>query len=250
MAVFNTKNSGGLNSSPVGSPGGAVLDNAMKETMNNRSITRVGAWNVRGLLKAGKLHIVEQEAQANGLGVLGLSETHWKGVGHFNTRSGNCIYFSGNQTDSSNGVAFLLPKTTARAVLGYNPVSDRIITIKIKSNPFNINIVQVYAPTAEASKETLEMYYEQLDNTINQLPSGEILIVMGDMNAKIGRSTTIGEELNQIIGPFGLGARNERGNRMLLFCQEHNLTIATRYFNTTTDAYTHGNRQGIDIGTK
>ncbi|XP_050293721.1 craniofacial development protein 2-like [Anthonomus grandis grandis] len=157
-----------------------------------------------------------------------MSETHWKGSGHYTTDSGNTIYFSGNDTESRNEVAFLLPRSTAKAVLGYNAV--RIITIKIKSQPFNVNVIQAYAPTSDSSDEAIEAFYKQLNATINELPKNEILVVTGDMNAKIGKTKDIDEQLKGIIGSFGLGTRNERGERMLQFCQEQNLTIANTLF--------------------
>ena len=75
MALSNAKYSGGVNSLPIGSPGEAALDDAMQIAINTRNRIRIGTWNTRGLLQTGKLYIVEQEAQARGLDVLGISET-------------------------------------------------------------------------------------------------------------------------------------------------------------------------------
>ena len=230
MALSNAKYSGGVNSLPIGSPGEAALDDAMQIAINTRNRIRIGTWNTRGLLQTGKLYIVEQEAQARGLDVLGISETHWKGNGYFKTKIGNTVYFSGNDSESRNGVAFILPGQTAKAVLGYQAINDRIITVKISSHPININVIQVYAPTAEADEEEVEAFFGQLNRTINTLPRQEILIILGDMNAKIGKATTIEDHLKQIIGPFGLGTLNERGDWMLQFCQEQSLTIANTLF--------------------
>jgi len=78
-----------------------------------------------------------------------------------------------------------------RSVLGYKAVSDRIIIIKIKAHPLNINIVQTYAPTAYAADEDIVAYYEQLDGVVNEIPSNEILMVIGDINARVDfRRTT------------------------------------------------------------
>ena len=76
----------------------------------------------------------------------------------------------------------------------------------------------------------MEAFFGQLNRTINTLPRQEVLIILGDMNAKIGKATTIEDHLKQIIGPFGLGTLNERGDRMLQFCQEQSLTIANTLF--------------------
>ncbi|XP_071580973.1 uncharacterized protein [Temnothorax nylanderi] len=211
MASFSVKFSGGLNSSPIGSPGGAALNDATRNGINLRNNLQIGTWNTRGLLQIGKLLIVEREIQSLKLDIVGLSETHWKGEGHFSTASGNVIYFSGHNSESRNGVALLLSRTTNKSVLGYN-------------------IIQVYAPTAESTEEAIETFYEQLENTINDLPRGEIPVVMGDVNANIGRTTVIDQQLKEVLGRFGMGTRNDRGDRMLQFCQEHNLTIANTLF--------------------
>lgn len=69
----------------------------------------------------------------------------------------------------------LVPKTATRFVLGYKPISDRIMTVKIKSSPFNLNVVQVYAPTTEATEEDIDNFYTQLESTIKDLPRREIV---------------------------------------------------------------------------
>ncbi|XP_072757730.1 uncharacterized protein [Anoplolepis gracilipes] len=230
MALSNAKYSGGINSLLIGSPGKAALDDAMQKAINTRNGTRIGTWNTRGLFQTGKLHTVEQEAKAAGLDVLGILETHRTGNGYFKTKAGNTVYFSGNDTESRNGVAFILTGPTAKAVLGYRTVNDHIITVKIRARPININVIQVYAPTAKSSEETVEAFFDQLSRTINVLPKQEILIILGDMNAKVGQTTTIKDHLKQIIGPFGLGIKNKRGDRMLQFCQEQSLTIANTIF--------------------
>lgn len=200
--------------------------NAVKQT--NRRPIKLGTWNVRGLLKTGKLHIVENEMRNYNLALLGLSETHWKGSGHFSTGSGNTVYFS-SKNESKNGVAFLVPRTINDRVAGYNPISDRIIGIKIRASPCNINVLQVYAPTADSSEQEIEEFYGELELAIVQIPRREILMVSGDMNAKVG-STRDEEHLRNTVGRFGMGTRNERGERLIQFCQEKSLTIASTCF--------------------
>lgn len=175
-------------------------------------------------------YILERESQARRLDVVGISEAHWTGIGYFRIRTGNTIYFSGSDIESRNGVAFILAGPITKAILGYKVVNDCITAIKIRLRPVNINVIQVYAPTAESSEEEMEAFFDQFNATISELPRREILIVMGDMNAKIGQTTIIEDDLKQIIGSFGLGIRNELGDRMLQFCQKQNLTIVNTLF--------------------
>ncbi|XP_028178544.1 craniofacial development protein 2-like [Ostrinia furnacalis] len=201
-------------------------NSATGKTFKLREDKRIGTWNVRGLLMAGKLNILENEILRCGVEVCGLSETHWKGQGHFLTDK-NVIYFSGNDNESINGVAFLLPRQLRHCVLGYEPVSDRIMSIKLKATPINLNIVQVYAPTSSYSIEMLENFYSDLERTISKIPSREMLMIIGDLNAKIGENA---QTLGHVAGPYGLGKRNERGERLIQFAAEKNLIIANSLF--------------------
>ena len=79
----------------------------------------------------------------------------------------------------------MVNKNINKAVLGYWPVSDRIIMLNIQGKPFNIVIVQVYAPTSASTDDEIEECYNLLESTIDQLKSNEVLVVMGDLNAKV-----------------------------------------------------------------
>ncbi|GFS26835.1 endonuclease-reverse transcriptase [Elysia marginata] len=88
----------------------------------------------------------------------------------------------------------------------YNPVSDRILTVKLNTKPVALNIIQVYAPTSVSTQEEAEQFYSDLQAIKDKMPKREVCIIMGDFNAKVGE----GLELESGIGPFGLGERNER----------------------------------------
>ncbi|XP_012553302.2 LINE-1 reverse transcriptase homolog [Bombyx mori] len=204
----------------------ALHGNWTTGTLKIRHIQKIGTWNVRGLMQPGKLHILEKEITRCELNVCGLSETHWKSNGHFLTDA-HAIYFSGNNTKSSNGVAIVIPKGINDCVMGYESVSDRVLSIRIKAAPINLDIIQVYAPTSSSSDKDLEDFYCDLENTMSKIPNRELLIVMGDLNSKIGANAN---QLSQTAGKFGLGQRNERGERLLEFAADHNLVICNSFF--------------------
>ncbi|CAG4964895.1 unnamed protein product [Colias eurytheme] len=89
--------------------------NSATDEMNTRKSLRVphrtGTWNVRGLNQPGKLQIVENEMERKNVQLLGISETHWNGQGHFTSDLGNAVYFSGPEQGSSRGVAFIVPQS-------------------------------------------------------------------------------------------------------------------------------------------
>lgn len=194
-----------------------------------RTDHRIGTWNIRGLIKPGKRSIVEKEMESYKLSILGVSETHMRGNGHFRTTAGNTMYFSGNTNASLHGVGIILSPEINKCVLGYNPVSDRIITVKLNTKPCTLNIIQIYAPTSQSSEEELEDFYGTLGDTLNKIPNREIMLILGDWNAKVG-TTEADDELRQVVGKYGLGTRNERGTRFIDFCIDKNLCILNTCF--------------------
>ena len=88
---------------------------------------------------------------------------------------------------------------------------------------FNITVIQVYAPTSNA--EEAERFYEDLQDLLELTPKKDILFIIGDWNAKVGSQETPG-----VTDKFGLGIRNEAGQRLIEFCQENALVIANTLF--------------------
>ncbi|CAF4845366.1 unnamed protein product [Pieris macdunnoughi] len=194
-------------------------NNTTGNSVKLRKIQKIGTWNVRGFLKPGKLNIVEREVTRCGLSICGLTETHWRSNGHFFTDA-HAVYFSSSDDSSQNGVAILIPKHQNNSVIGYEAVSDRIMSMKLKASPVNLNLIQAYAPTSEPLPLVLESFYQDLQATIAKIPNRELLIIMGDFNAKIGSNSA---QYSKSVGNFGLGVRNERGERFTQFADENNM---------------------------
>ncbi|XP_072043067.1 craniofacial development protein 2-like [Amphiura filiformis] len=133
---------------------------------------------------------------------------------------------STNEGKREFGVGFILDRNTARSFLGFNPISDRIISLRLHGHPFNISIVQVYAPTSTASDEAMENFYGQLQDVLDKIPSKDMLIILGGWNAKVGKS----DIKSRSIGKFGLGERNDRGDSLEEFCQANDLIVGNTLF--------------------
>ena len=142
----------------------------------------------------------------NNIKVVGVSELWWLGQGRFTTDNENMFIFSGKESGGKRGVGFIIEKETAKCVLGYDPISERVMTVRIQGHPINISIIQVYAPTSEAADEDIEDFYETVQSAMDSIPKRDFLIIMGDWNAKIGRT-----EKSECVGQYGLGTRNEGG---------------------------------------
>ena len=109
----------------------------------------------------------------------------WKNFGETTTEEGHKVFISGKEDKHEHDTGFLVHKDIVNTVMGCRPVSSRLITIRLRAVPFNITIVQVYAPTSEYDDNEREAFYDQLQNVIDQTPK-DILVVQGDWKAKVG----------------------------------------------------------------
>ena len=139
--------------------------------------------------------------------ILGISELRWTGMGEFNSDD-NYIYYCGQVSLRRNGVAIIVNKRVRNAVLGCNLKNDRMISVHFKGKPFNIMVIQVYAPTSNA--EEVEKLYEDLQDLLELTPPEDVLFIIRDWNAKVGSQETPG-----VTGKFGLGIWNEAGQRLI-----------------------------------
>ena len=117
----------------------------------------------------------------------------------------------------------MVNKRVLNAVLGCNLKNDRMISVHFQGKPFNITVIQVYAPTSNAEEAEVEQFYEDLQGPLELTPN--VLFIIGDLNAKVGSQETPG-----VTGKFSLGVWNEGGQRLIEFCQENPLVIANTLF--------------------
>ena len=100
-----------------------------------------------------------------------------------------------------------------------------MISVHFQGKPFNITVIQVYAPTSNAEEAEVEPFYEDLQDRLELTPKQDVLFIIGDWNAKVGSQETPG-----VTGKFGFGIRNEARQRLIEFCQENALVIANTLF--------------------
>ena len=109
-----------------------------------------------------------------------------------------------------------------------------MISVHFQGKPFNITVIQVYAPTSNAEEAEVEWFYEDLQDLLEITPKKYVLFIIGDWNAKVGSQETPG-----VTGKFGLGIQNEAGQRLIEFCQENALGIANTLFQTRQEKTLH-----------
>ena len=156
--------------------------------------------------------------------ILGTSELKWTGMGEFNSDD-HYIYYCMQESLRRNGVAIMVNKRVQNAVLGCNLKNGRMISVYFQGKPFNITVIQVYAPTSNSEEAEVEQFYEDLQDLLEVTPPKDVLFIIGDWNAKVGSQETPG-----VTGKFGLGIWNEAGQRLLEFCQENALVITNTFF--------------------
>ncbi|XP_055378335.1 craniofacial development protein 2-like [Condylostylus longicornis] len=185
----------------------------------------IATWNVQSLFEAGKLANTIKEMKRLSTNVLGVSETWWPDVGEFHSEETK-VYYSGNKsTRHRQGVGIIVSKNVIKSVQQFIPFSDRALLLKINAKPISINIIQVYAPTADSSNSDIESFYSEISELLKLTKRHEMNIIMGDFNAKIGTG-----KVENIVRPFALGTRNDRGERLIQFCQEEDYKITNTWF--------------------
>ena len=103
------------------------------------------------------------------VGILGISELRWTGVAEFNSDD-HYIYYCEQESLRRNGVAIMVNKRVQNAVLGCNLKNDRMISVRFQGKPFNITVIQVYAPTSNVEKPEVEWFYEDLQDLLELTP--------------------------------------------------------------------------------
>ena len=175
-------------------------------------------------MNQGKLDVVKQEMARVNIDTLGISELKWTRMGEFNPDD-HYIYYCGQESLRRNGVALTVNKRVQNVVLGCNLKNDRMISVCFQGRPFNITVIQVYAPTGNAEEGEVEWFYEDLQDLLELTPKKDVLFIKRDWNAKVGS-----QEIPGVTGKFGLRLQNEAGQRLTEFCQENALVIANTVF--------------------
>ena len=119
----------------------------------------------------------------------------------------------------------MVNKRVGNAVLGCNLKNDRMISVHFQGKLFCITVIEVYALTSNAEEAEVEWLYEELQDLLELTPKKDVLFLIGDQNAKVGSQETPG-----VTGKFGLGIRNEAGQRLIEFYQENALVITNTLF--------------------
>ena len=154
------------------------------------------------------------EMQKNKVSVLGVREVWWTGQGEI--RSGDYTVYLSTGEWAERGVAVVVLKSIVRSVVKKIGCNDRNIAIKLKAEPVNILIIQVYMPTSEYEDDEVEKLYDTIEEILEEDGKGDTnSIILGDWNSVVGE-----ESYKNIVGSHRLGRRNHRGQMLVDFLKE------------------------------
>ena len=112
-------------------------------------------------MNQGKLEVVKEEMARVNIDILGISKLNWTGMGEFNSDD-HYIYYCGQESLRRNGVAIIVNKRVQNAVVGCHLKNNRMISVHFQGKPFNITVIQVYAPSSNTEEAEVEWFYEDL----------------------------------------------------------------------------------------
>ena len=143
-------------------------------------------------------------------------------MGEFNSDD-HYICYCGQESLRKNGVVIIVNKRVRNAVLGCNLKNDRMISVHFQGKPFNITVIQDYAPTSNAEEAEVEQFYEDLQDLLELTPQKRCPFHYRGLKCKSRKSRNTWSK-------FGLGVQNEAGQRLIEFCQENAQVIANTLF--------------------
>ncbi|VDO48722.1 unnamed protein product [Schistosoma margrebowiei] len=200
--------------------------------LTTRATIYLGTWNVRSLWDTGRAFQIAAETRRHNLEVLRISETHWMQVVQQRLTSGELLLYSGHEEENAlhtQGVALMLSKQAQNALIGWEFHGPRIIkaSSKTKKEGITMNIIQCYAPTNDYNEEAKDQFYSRLQSIVEKCQTKDLNILLGNFNAKVGTDNTGYED---IMGRYGLGERNENGERFANLSAFNKLVIGGTIF--------------------
>ena len=206
-------------------------------TTNIFSQIRLASWNVRTLSDANtnrqaperRSALVAKELQRLNIDIAGLSECRVPCTGEFIDGDYSFLH-SGRQEDQPKleGVAIAIKSSLRSCVISWKGLSSRIMTARLAlTKKCHATIISVYAPTFKRPIEEKNQFYDLLAETLDQVPCGDRLLLVGDFNARVGSDTNTWPN---VVGNHGFGAQNEQGLMLLQLCARFGLSITNTLF--------------------
>jgi len=139
------------------------------------------------MLKPGRMQEVAEQILQTDLQVVALQEIRWKGKSQIKKDKYNLYYSCKEDQTGYLGTGFIVKKEITKNVMGFEPINERICKIRLKGKYHNITLINIHAPTEEKDDNVKEQFYAELQQVQEKVPKHDLLVILGDCNAKIGR---------------------------------------------------------------
>jgi len=158
--------------------------------------------------------------------IIGLCETWMRGSGQFKVHDDYKLLYT-RATKAKYGVAFLVKPDLANNITLVKHVSERMMGLTIKLGDKHVGMVMVYTPQQGRPDDEKERFYTMLQDLIDEMPHQESLLILGDLNGHVGSDRS---GLDTVIGAFGIGDRNNEGQKIIDFCVANQLAVMNTFF--------------------
>ena len=196
-----------------------------KRNKKRSSDLKLGSLNVRGCGMDGKKCMIVDIFKERKLDVMALSETKVKGKGVQDWEGQRVIVSGVERCWAKEGVAVIISGRLWGGVREYKCINSRMMWVKLKVNGEKVVIISVYGPGMEKRGDERELFWESLNECIASFSEDERVIVLGDLNAKVGD-----REIEGVIGKYGVPGVNENGESLIEMCNERSMIVGNTYF--------------------
>ena len=164
---------------------------------NNENKIIIGTWNVRTLLHSGKMQELVEQISKTQLEILAALEIRQSGTGLIKKQNYS-VYYSGHSSKTGQaGTGFILLKKMQNYVIGFEPYNEQLCKLRLKAKYNSVTLINVYAPTEDHTEEIKEQFYHNLQYLLDKTSKNDIIIILGDVNAQLGKERLYNEVTGQ-----------------------------------------------------
>ena len=196
------------------------------QAFHTKTMTFVATWNVQTLCQYGRLDQVMKEMVNYKIDIRGLCEIRWT-ISDKMKEDGKTIIYSGHSNEHILGVGLCFSLPVVKALIGWKPVNEHIITARFQTRHAKVTIIQAHPPTMEAVDNKKDNVYKILQNVKVKVPRHDIKVLMGDFNVQIDKSR---QGMESTIGPHrSANITNDNGEQFTLFCSLNDIGIGNTF---------------------
>lgn len=209
-----------------------------EKCVNTHKPVLFAGWNVRSCFQRAKKELIVDQLEKYHIQIAALSECGMFDYGISYIGNYTFIYSgasSNNKTRKAHGVAICLNKHATKVWKAsgsiWKAINSRIVTVRLQCKPVNITIIAIYSPinrtNDQKENEEVDGFYEDLQQVVNDTPKTDLLLIIGDFNARVQANTNM---LHGPVGPYSVDKMNENGERLVDFCLMNDLIITNTFY--------------------